>query len=329
MRLPNRESRGRDWSALKMGCGGNVTGERHQGQATDCREVCRAAPTLESTRDTKKLAWYLAAGMGAVVLLVLAVVAGHYIFVFITGTRFSVDQWSAAGGWVGGFGALAAVVVALWQIKSARDDAADAKVEADERLTRELEAADQRLVKELERVHAVSVEQMVAAEARHTAQLMKSDELLANELDAQRRAEQIRCIPPIWEEIANLAFPFQSFLELLQDVPSMPRTNDAAAEFMAKAEIWIRGLMSIEMGFSTAHLIVSEPHTHAALKDAVDRYAAIPRIECDRLAASSDSAVRARPIWTARVLLNDHQSAEDDDRDCSGTPSAGTAAGPT
>ena len=273
--------------------------------------------------------WYLAAGMGAVVLLVLAVVAGHYIFVFITGTRFSVDQWSAAGGWVGGFGALAAVVVALWQIKSARDDAADAKVEADERLTRELEAADQRLVKELERVHAVSVEQMVAAEARHTAQLMKSDELLANELDAQRRAEQIRCIPPIWEEIANLAFPFQSFLELLQDVPSMPRTNDAAAEFMAKAEIWIRGLMSIEMGFSTAHLIVSEPHTHAALKDAVDRYAAIPRIECDRLAASSDSAVRARPIWTARVLLNDHQSAEDDDRDCSGTPSAGTAAGPT
>jgi hypothetical protein len=194
------------------------------------------------------------------------VVAGHYVFVFITGTRFSVDQWAAAGGWVGGLGAFAAVFVALWQIKRARDDAAEAKIEADERLTRELEAAQQRTVKEIEQAHARAAAQMAAAEVRHTEQLMKSDELLANELDAQRRAEQIRCIPPIWEEIANLAFPFQSFLELLQDVPSMPRTNEAAEEFWHKAEIWLRGLMSIEMGFSTAHLIVSEPHTQAALK---------------------------------------------------------------
>ncbi|MDI9934718.1 hypothetical protein QM806_04515 [Rhodococcus sp. IEGM 1351] len=206
---------------------------------------------------------YWVAGIAAGTMVV---VVGHYLYAFATGTRFTVDQWSAAGGWVGGLGAFAAVAVALWQIKRARDDAEESKTEADERLTRELEAADQRLVKELERVHAVSAEQMAAAEARHTAQLMKSDELLANELDAQRRAEQIRCIPPIWQQIADLAFPFQDFQYLLTDLPSMPRTNEAAEEFMAKAEPWMRSLMDLEMGFSTAHFIVSEPHTQAALK---------------------------------------------------------------
>lgn len=98
------------------------------------------------------------------------VVAGHYVFVFITGTRFSVDQWAAAGGWVGGLGAFAAVFVALWQIKRARDDAAEAKIEADERLTRELEAAQQRTVKEIEQAHARAAAQMAAAEVRHTEQ---------------------------------------------------------------------------------------------------------------------------------------------------------------
>lgn len=37
-----------------------------------------------------------------------------------TGTRFTTDQWSAAGGWVGGIGTLAAVIVALWQSAQAK-----------------------------------------------------------------------------------------------------------------------------------------------------------------------------------------------------------------
>ncbi|WEX02772.1 hypothetical protein [Rhodococcus sp. RCBS9] len=205
-------------------------------------------------------------GVGLLIGVLLVSLLAYYLFALATGTTFNETQWAAAGAWFGGIMTFGAVSVALWQTNLARADTAAAKVEADERLTRELNAADVRLLKELDRAREVASEQMASAEARHTAQLVKSDELLARELDAQRRAEQVRCIPPLWEEILALALPIQEFQELVTTVPSLPRTVATAEKFMLGVKPWMQSLASIEMGFNTPHLIVSEPHTLAALK---------------------------------------------------------------
>ncbi|WP_139812447.1 hypothetical protein [Prescottella equi] len=58
------------------------------------------------------------------VVVVVAVAFGvtyHYRVVWFPG--YTPDQWAAAGGWVGGLGAFAAVATALWQSSRARHDA--------------------------------------------------------------------------------------------------------------------------------------------------------------------------------------------------------------
>lgn len=223
----------------------------------------------------KKLAY----GVAAFVAVVVAILVGHYLYAIATGKRFTADQWSAAGGWVSGLGTLAAVVVALWQIKRARDDAADAKTEADARLTRELEAAEQRTLDEIEKVNASAKAEIDAAEERHRAQLAKSDELLANELDAQRRHHQVESLGPIWNAIAALEVPATSLQIAMQAVqwhqqaliPHDPGTpeyravrndlNEAANALQREIQTFAPFMMTAEISFTSALMLVDEPNT--------------------------------------------------------------------
>ena len=200
------------------------------------------------------------------ILVVLGVVTvATVVWSYLDG--WGASQWSSIGSWVAGAATLAAVWVALWQIKLARDDAAGAKTEADARLTRELDAADARLTTELTQARADAAAQMTAAASRQTEQLQKSEELLASELDAQRRMEQIRTLPPIWDAISNLADPFVQFRDegLKRYATHTPKTETVVDHMKGNIKPWLDGLRDLEMVFTPALMTVSETNAQQAV----------------------------------------------------------------
>ncbi|REK75385.1 hypothetical protein DVG80_33810 [Rhodococcus erythropolis] len=103
----------------------------------------------------KKIAY----GAGLVIVVLLATLAGQYLFVLATGTRFNETQWAAAGAWFGGIMTFGAVSVALgqtWLTKTKADqDIANLKAQGvTDRLRHkvELAKADERLAQQLARV---------------------------------------------------------------------------------------------------------------------------------------------------------------------------------
>jgi hypothetical protein len=179
----------------------------------------------------------LSRGSSAVIYLLAAVYVGVSVYGFRE--HWGADQWGDLATWIAGVSTTGAVVVALWQAKLARDDARQVRLEAQEEIAR----VNQRFERELQ----------------------AADERLARELDASRRMEQLRTIPPIWESIGGLGVPYVDFKEALEDGVHMPNTDEAVGAFMAKTKVWIAALTRLELVFTPAMMLVSEPNTQAAV----------------------------------------------------------------
>ncbi|OCC19439.1 hypothetical protein AS590_25945 [Prescottella equi] len=70
--------------------------------------------------------------VGLFIVVLLAALAGHYLFVLATGTRFNETQWAAAGAWLGAIMTFGAVSVAVWQTNNANIQAREAERRAEE-----------------------------------------------------------------------------------------------------------------------------------------------------------------------------------------------------
>lgn len=115
-------------------------------------------------------------------------VCGTYLVKFATGTTFTTDQWSAAGGWVGGIAAIAAVVVALMQSARAAREADTAKRERDEQVEAERVRSDAKLAEERQRFAADAYE----ARTRHREQLDAAERRHQEQLDEVRQQREAR-----------------------------------------------------------------------------------------------------------------------------------------
>ncbi|GAA1463484.1 hypothetical protein [Williamsia maris] len=122
---------------------------------------------------------------------------------------------------------------------------------------------------EAQRIQAA--EERRIAEVRHAQQLQNSEALLARQLDAQRRAEQVATLPPIWAAIGRLIVPFQSYAAFLDDdLLRLVRAVDreaAAAEVERNLHPWTELLSDLELVFTPAQMVIGEPHVFDALND--------------------------------------------------------------
>lgn len=195
-----------------------------------------------------------------------------FLAVAVLGAVCSWDSaaWGAYGTWVTGFATLAAVVVALIQAGVARRDADEARLAA---------AAD------LER-----------AEARFKDELKSADERLTRELDASRRMDQLKTVPPMWEAVGELSFLYPKLVEALNDAPGLPRDQGSADVLMQVIEPWMDCSRRVEMAFSAAMMMVSEPHVQAALSELYEDTRALHSLVVS--AATDAMRNQVNPDWT-------------------------------
>ncbi|CAH0190181.1 hypothetical protein SRABI91_01653 [Rhodococcoides fascians] len=184
--------------------------------------------------------------------LILTVFAGFLIAslsVFLVVKHYepswAAEQWGPVAAWFSGIATFVAVGTALHQTKLARDDAAEAKVNAAEQLARD--------------------------EARHAADLIAADRRLTHELDSTRRFEQLRTIPPIWDSIGNLTSKWIIYREAIKDAPYLEHTQESVDEWMKKVTPWTDAIRDLELVFTTPMMMVSEPHTQAAITELYEK----------------------------------------------------------
>lgn len=200
-----------------------------------------------------------AAGVGVVVAaFLIASVVTHGL-----SSGWDATEWGPVAAWFSGFLTVAAVGVALYQTIMARRDTEIARAEAAQQV------ATARADAEAQRLRAV--EERALAEARHAQQLQNSEDLLARQLDAQRRAEQVATLPPIWAAIGNLQQPFHNYVQFLEyDLVELVDMEDkqAAADKLEEAMMPFQQLlMNLELVFMPAQMIVGEEHVFDAVND--------------------------------------------------------------
>ncbi|MDH6681050.1 hypothetical protein M2284_005293 [Rhodococcus sp. LBL1] len=179
------------------------------------------------------------------VVAVLAVITGIVLVRIYYSPNWGPGQWGDAATWVAGIATSLAVIVAVWQTNNANKQARAAEKRAKE---------DARVMAE-----------------RHRKEMEAADKRLAHELDATRRIEQIRTIPPIWDAISELAMPYVDFKEVMPKAHQIAPIKEAAEAFKEQVMPWINGLRDVEMTFTPAVMTVSEPHTQKAITDLYEK----------------------------------------------------------
>ncbi|CAM2778328.1 hypothetical protein RHDE110596_00625 [Prescottella defluvii] len=96
----------------------------------------------------------------------------------------------------------------------------------------------------------------------------RADARLFHELDSKRRDEMLKAIPPIWAAIADLNQPYIRAREAIYEVANAPsRTVELAERLYAEYMPWLDALKNLEMVFTPALMMVTEPNTQQAITD--------------------------------------------------------------
>ncbi|MFD5179763.1 hypothetical protein ACFWM1_28425 [Nocardia sp. NPDC058379] len=178
--------------------------------------------------------------LGSVVILLPFIYAGFAAYGLWR--RWGADQWGDLATWMAGIATTGAVLVALWQTNLARKQAEQARADA-----------------------AAAVADV---NARLATELAAADARLARELDAARRMEQVKTIPPIWEEVMAVSNAYVYHLkEGLRTGPAA-NTDEACDHWRAQhATPMSDALARLELAFSSAVMLISEPHTQQLVVD--------------------------------------------------------------
>lgn len=225
------------------------------------------------------------------------------------GDGWGSAQWGPVAAWFSGLLTVVAVGVALYQTIMARRDTEIARAEAAKQV------ATARADAEAQRLQAV--EERAIAEARHAQQLQNSEELLARQLDAQQRSDQVATLPPIWAAIGRLQLPFQNFAAFLDDdllplVLAVDR-DAGAAELQRNMHPWMELLSDLELVFTPAQMIVGQPEVFDSLNDLYEETRKLQKLsntlllDCNRTRRAPDThefrMVFQRILQQRRVMI--------------------------
>ncbi|WP_064256364.1 hypothetical protein [Rhodococcus sp. HS-D2] len=208
----------------------------------------------------KKILW----GAGAFVAAFVGVLAALYVHDLATGTRFGDTQWAAAGAWVGGIATSLAVGVALLQAYLARKQANKSREDAEELLSKELDA--QRRDRQVEAVAEVweGVSELLGPTLQLTAYL---ERMFAYQKTMSESAKP--------QEIARakheVALVVKEFVEWF---PTFESTITRA-----------------EISFTRALMIVDEPNVLILLEDVYQAFIDFK----NTLAAAADAGSNKKP----------------------------------
>ncbi|KSZ59682.1 hypothetical protein Z045_05815 [Rhodococcus pyridinivorans KG-16] len=170
----------------------------------------------------------------AFVLLVLAGWAGLSLFNWWAGDG---SDGAAAGAWASAFGATALAVASVWLAWQANVQAKEA-------------AKDQ--------------------EKRHKDELDRADARLSDELEAQRKHQQLMAISPIWVELVALATAYHQVSKVPEEVALDREEMQKEQDFITPEVLkpvqdamleWTDATTDFDVACSNALMMVTEEHT--------------------------------------------------------------------
>ncbi|MDV8025341.1 hypothetical protein [Rhodococcus sp. IEGM 1330] len=175
------------------------------------------------------------------VLLISLWVIGNY-----WDEGWKAEQWGPVASWVASLATFLAVGVALYQTKLARDDAAQAKLDA-----------------------AV---QIANDEKRHTDQLAAASDRLTSQLDAQRKSRQVEALYHVYRDEQILESVYDA---LINAIGQARRINNPEHKLQKAVVTLIDGLRGdraeYRASMAEANFVVSDFASREVLKEMQDK----------------------------------------------------------
>lgn len=145
------------------------------------------------------------AAIGAVIGLVLAVVAGwagFKLFGWLTGHSYNDAQTASAGAWASAVGATALALASVWLAVQANQQAREA----------ERRAADEAVL--TAQRHR---DEMEAADNRHARELAQANERVDRQIKAERYREQAQAIRDLWATVNKAISPTLMLAQVIEE----------------------------------------------------------------------------------------------------------------
>lgn len=178
-------------------------------------------------------------GILCILLFVVGAFAGHWTANRVNADQWGSSQWGPAAAWVGALLTATAISVSLWQAFEAKSKA-----------KRDAESAAGKLAEE---------------RGRHEREMKEANNRLEQELDLQRRFEQIRSIPPISASMTRLTLPTSDFLMSLARFNAASEERRLDGRTLQRHELedvritssaWMDAFVRVETSFTTAQLVI-------------------------------------------------------------------------
>lgn len=176
----------------------------------------------------------------AFVVIVLAILAGHYLFSLATGTRFTTDQWSAAGAWASAGGA---TILALVSVGLAVQAGGHARA-AEQRAQEEADKTDQ----------------------RHNDELAKAEARLDRQIKAEWYREQARAIESLWAAVDRSVEPIARLAQVIDEHIYLWHTTAPPNLQVSQSEkvvsdtyvIWKFKLLEVKGALTAADMLIED-----------------------------------------------------------------------
>lgn len=126
------------------------------------------------------------------------------------------------------------------------------------------------------RAEARAKEDVKRAEERHEKELAAAEKRLTDELDAQRRHQQVMCISPMWEAIVPYSNAYENVLDAARDAGYLRYqaqhagravSMDDLAHLFIALEKWKAAAYDFEMSCNNALMLVTEPVTAGLISE--------------------------------------------------------------
>jgi hypothetical protein len=218
-------------------------------------------PTIHSCSVPRVLK-KIACGAGLLIGVLLASLLAYYLFALATGTTFNETQWAAAGAWFGGLMTFGAVSVAVWQTNNANKRARDAEKKAATEATK--------------------------AENRHNRELAAANQRTLDQIDLQRRRDQIACVVAAYRTYNALRVESNRIIDFTNILVKKTITPDEARETTRLFTVWESNFTEIHNAYAAANITVSNQPTREML------------MECDQLAGSLAAEIKNIHSKTAK-----------------------------
>ncbi|MBY4111110.1 hypothetical protein HQO82_19300 [Rhodococcus fascians] len=176
-------------------------------------------------------------------MTVVAGLAGGAIAIWLTSNLLGPVEWGPVAAWVGSAATFVAVVVALYQTKVAQATAEQARKDRDGQSAKD--------------------------EARHALELESANKRLTHELTANRRLEQLKTIPPIWEALPSLTLPTNAIVGFMKSHnedksvrsrAGVPQSEATLIDYERLNSNWMVDYENVSSIFTPAEILIDDEY---------------------------------------------------------------------